>query len=837
MKTKLLLTKMLLAVAGLCAGSMSTWADENVGASDFSKGYLADNSSVITLADGGSIHYTFTHTRNTTKNYFTWILYAGVTGETVTWANGVIIVRGDNWEDKDNKNSNCTTNFNWGEWDVTTESNPAFCTEMNGATVDMAVSYKDGKFTMLSNVTTDVATYYYNYTKTIDAAPASLDVCLSMNAAYLTITRSQYYAPATYNILNATLSHTASTSCGANTSEVTFTHNAAEEKYNVDHGSNTYQGYAFAEFDISGIPSGNTVTEATLSWAAQNVSNGGARNNSIYYLNSGQSLDYATLTTTPSLERRGSARTFIETVEWAKGTQISTPIEVETNVLDAVRTLQTNGTVIFQWTNNAGGAKLQGKAASKAPSLSITYTNASSASYTVNYLNRSGTALKAATVHSDIPVGTVVTASDAEKASFVGDDVKYVYAYSSVCVVDGSDTNVLNVYFDTYAKYNYTVSSSLGTEIASGFVYADAPTITVPYPKYELSGTDLYMATKNSNSDYWRKTYTITADNQEETIIYTKSLENVASYMEGEDITSLTRTERTDYSFHLRCSNAAAGYPANTTANKIITLPAGAYRMYVSVWGNATHSFTFKKGDEELLVVNCNGTVLDKDIPFTLTASTDITVTASYNASNRGIDYVIFQNVASVSKTITAAGWATYCSPYALDLEHATGLTDAYIVTGGDGSVLAKTSVKGGTVPANTGLLLKGDAGIATIPVVANSSTDVFANKLVGKTESYVLAANGGYVLMNDATNGLGFYKNNKAFTVGANTAYLPAGFDGTGAPVFYLFDAIGGTTGIEAVNGSEFTANGEYYNLAGQRVAQPTKGLYIVNGKKVVVK
>ena len=30
---------------------------------------------------------------------------------------------------------------------------------------------------------------------------------------------------------------------------------------------------------------------------------------------------------------------------------------------------------------------------------------------------------------------------------------------------------------------------------------------------------------------------------------------------------------------------------------------------------------------------------------------------------------------------------------------------------------------------------------------------------------------------------------------------------------------------------------DGEFYNLAGQRVAQPTKGLYIVNGKKVVIK
>ena len=43
-------------------------------------------------------------------------------------------------------------------------------------------------------------------------------------------------------------------------------------------------------------------------------------------------------------------------------------------------------------------------------------------------------------------------------------------------------------------------------------------------------------------------------------------------------------------------------------------------------------------------------------------------------------------------------------------------------------------------------------------------------------------------------------------------------------------------TTGIRTVQGSGLKVNG-YYNLAGQRVAQPTKGLYIVNGKTVVIK
>ncbi len=189
-----------------------------------------------------------------------------------------------------------------------------------------------------------------------------------------------------------------------------------------------------------------------------------------------------------------------------------------------------------------------------------------------------------------------------------------------------------------------------------------------------------------------------------------------------------------------------------------------------------------------------------------------------------------------VTKTMTAAGWATYCSPYALDFTNdIANLTDVYIITGGDGSHVTTTSVKGGTVPANTGLLLKGTAGDINIPIVGTGTTDVSVNKLIGKTESYNLAADGGYVLM--ASPSVGFYKNTNAFTVGANTAYLPANFDVAGARSFFSLDDE--TTGINMVNGEGLKVNGSevYYDLQGRRVLYPTKGLYIVNGKKVIIK
>ena len=74
----------------------------------------------------------------------------------------------------------------------------------------------------------------------------------------------------------------------------------------------------------------------------------------------------------------------------------------------------------------------------------------------------------------------------------------------------------------------------------------------------------------------------------------------------------------------------------------------------------------------------------------------------------------------------------------------------------------------------------------------------------------------------------------NEETAIPAGKAYLE--FDGD-VPAPSLSFGSGETTGISTTNFTNDTNNGEYYNLAGQRVAQPTKGLYIVNGKKYMVK
>ena len=122
---------------------------------------------------------------------------------------------------------------------------------------------------------------------------------------------------------------------------------------------------------------------------------------------------------------------------------------------------------------------------------------------------------------------------------------------------------------------------------------------------------------------------------------------------------------------------------------------------------------------------------------------------------------------------------------------------------------------------------------------VAATSGDLVENGLLKATYATTTAAAdaNNYVLQKngDDVNDVNFYLvTGTSATVKPFRAYLH--YENPGAHILsILFDD---ATGIEKVEkDASVKENGEFFNLAGQRVAQPTKGLYIVNGKKVVVK
>lgn len=90
-----------------------------------------------------------------------------------------------------------------------------------------------------------------------------------------------------------------------------------------------------------------------------------------------------------------------------------------------------------------------------------------------------------------------------------------------------------------------------------------------------------------------------------------------------------------------------------------------------------------------------------------------------------------------------------------------------------------------------------------------------------------------------DSRNPIGFYKVKSNVTnIPGNKAFLVLTSTEAQAKSFVLEFEDGGTTGIETIeNSKNSTDDGVYYDLQGRRVENPTRGIYIVNGKKVVIK
>lgn len=180
------------------------------------------------------------------------------------------------------------------------------------------------------------------------------------------------------------------------------------------------------------------------------------------------------------------------------------------------------------------------------------------------------------------------------------------------------------------------------------------------------------------------------------------------------------------------------------------------------------------------------------------------------------------------SVTVGTVGYATFASNNALDFTESD--IKAFYATV-SGSELTFTQIK--KVPANTGVLLYKDGGTTVnIPTLTGAKDDVLNNVFVqGKGEAVSYAANDQNYILFNGEDGLGFYRadNNKVAT---NRAYIHID-GGAGVKSFAInlddTDAIGA---IKAVND-----NADIFNLAGQRVNKAQKGVYIVNGKKVLVK
>lgn len=230
--------------------------------------------------------------------------------------------------------------------------------------------------------------------------------------------------------------------------------------------------------------------------------------------------------------------------------------------------------------------------------------------------------------------------------------------------------------------------------------------------------------------------------------------------------------------------------------------------------------------------------------------SLTITLKNDYSRINVRVDDLELSTYSGVgSFKITEAGYGTYYSSKAYTMPEGV---KGYTITGNEGTslVMNEAYAAGDVVPAKTALVVEGAANKYYTLVVASTELTPADNKLHGSDKAettYVDGTDVKYYKLsyNNEGNNLGFYwgsENGAAFTNGAHKAYLALDSETllSQSRGFSLADLANGvTTGINTTVKSATQSN-FIYDLNGRRINSlngAAKGVYIMNGQKVLVK
>ena len=265
-------------------------------------------------------------------------------------------------------------------------------------------------------------------------------------------------------------------------------------------------------------------------------------------------------------------------------------------------------------------------------------------------------------------------------------------------------------------------------------------------------------------------------------------------------------------------------YSVTVTASAGGTAIAGCTSV---MWGCGTTVTLTPDECYELVSVTVNGVDKTNEVEDGVLTLEDIQEDIAVDAAF---------GVRTATITISSAGEGTYCGDHDLDFSGVQGLK-AYIASGfiqKSGTVIL-THVT--DVPAGTGLMVKGPQGTYEVPFA--ESTAYYSNMFKGNVEPvYVDPTESSYTnfYLSNGSNGLGFYRITNTRRMSANRAILqlPTSIVGE-ARVLDIFFEDEDTSGIGNLTISR--PDDALYDLQGRKVEEPAKGLYIKNGKKIIIK
>lgn len=306
-----------------------------------------------------------------------------------------------------------------------------------------------------------------------------------------------------------------------------------------------------------------------------------------------------------------------------------------------------------------------------------------------------------------------------------------------------------------------------------------------------------------------------------------------AYFIEAENAINKSKMESANYS----SGAAMRGFDTNMD---LLTIPeTGVYRLSYAVC-----SYNVRK-DCQFIVSVDDKEIATKDVNWSVNkiASTTITedamvfdknavIKAKGSNGNLILDYILLEKVTSEDVAVSAIKFATYvptCNVVApADVKVYTAKVNEAK------SAVVLTEVPAGSVIAKgTPVLVGAEEGSYTFVASADEAATIENNDL--KAAAADTKGDGATIYALVEQNGEAVFaplKEGVAVSLGHAYLELPA----ASATRFYSIQFGGETTGINEVNAAA-KADGAYYTLQGVKTSKAAKGIYIHNGKKVVIK
>lgn len=351
------------------------------------------------------------------------------------------------------------------------------------------------------------------------------------------------------------------------------------------------------------------------------------------------------------------------------------------------------------------------------------------------------------------------------------------------------------------------------------------------YPKYltDDNGKVAYVCDANTFSGSVSPMEAGTTD------VKYSAYKGTAYFIEAEDvIKSNAKVESANY------SSGAAMRGFNTNWD-LFTIPeTGVYRLSYAVCSNNTRierQFVVSAGDKE--IVNKGVQWAEKDVikkgtitEAAMTFNEGTVIKAKGSDTNIILDYILLEKVTSEDVAVSSVKFATY-----VPVINVVAPADVKVYTAKvneDKSAVVLTEVPAGSVIAKgTPVLVGAEAGSYTFAASADEAAPVENNDL--KAAAADTKGDGATIYALVEQDGKAVFaplKEGVAVSLGHAYLKLPA----ASATRFYSIQFGGETTGINEVNAAA-KADGAYYTLQGVKTSKAAKGIYIHNGKKVVIK